>query len=297
MGGNETIDATIYDWTGSAPGSQLGTSVSLPMDAAQQWRNANFAPQNINVTGDFIASFNMNNDQTVLGFDTGNNGRGWDYDGSSWSSWNETYFIRAIVDYGGGAAADTDTVQIMMINNVGSEDLIVDSIIPADAWIVSVVPNSFTVPPGNGQNVTVTVTRDALPNGVHYSSLAIWSNDPNENPYIEPVKFTLDIPPAVEETKTPVKEFSYGVKIFPNPMSTNGTILYSVPSKTDVKINIYDIAGRLVRRLVNGEVNAGSYTAIWDRKDANGVEVTQGVFIYNFITPGYKSTGKITVIR
>lgn len=53
----------------------------------------------------------------------------------------------------------------------------------------------------------------------------------------------------------PVSEFPYGVKIFPNPMSTNGTILYSVPSKTNVKINIYDIAGRLV----NGEVNAGYY--------------------------------------
>ncbi|MCK4575656.1 hypothetical protein KAU34_04545, partial [candidate division WOR-3 bacterium] len=106
--GSETIDATIYDWTGTMPGSQLGTSVSLPMDATQQWRNADFSSQNINVTGDFIASFNMNNDQTVIGFDAVNNGRAWDYNGTSWSAWNETYFIRAIVDYGGTGEPDIE---------------------------------------------------------------------------------------------------------------------------------------------------------------------------------------------
>ncbi len=117
QGGSETIDATIYDWTGSAPGGQLGTQVSLPLNSTQTWREADFSGQGLNVTGDFIASFNMNNDQTVLGFDFENNGRSWDFNGSSWSAWTETYFIRAIVEYPDSGDPDIDCTPNPLVFN------------------------------------------------------------------------------------------------------------------------------------------------------------------------------------
>jgi len=88
---------------------------------------------------------------------------------------------------------------------------------------------------------------------------------------------------------------AYDIQVFPNPMRRTGTISYSVPRKTDVAINIYDISGRLVNNLVNSNVSAGSHTVLWDKKDVNGAVVPQGVYFYNFITPGYSTTGTITV--
>ena len=74
-------------------------------------------------------------------------------------------------------------------------------------------------------------------------------------------------------------------------------MVYTIPTKTDVRISIYDIAGRLIRRLVDRKVNAGTHTVLWDRKNKNGIKVPQGIYFYNFVTQIFKKTGKITVIR
>ncbi|PIP11649.1 MAG: hypothetical protein COX49_09935, partial [bacterium (Candidatus Stahlbacteria) CG23_combo_of_CG06-09_8_20_14_all_40_9] len=50
--GTQTIDATLYEWTGSAPGNQLGSPVSVSMNESGGWRIADFSSQNVNVSGD-----------------------------------------------------------------------------------------------------------------------------------------------------------------------------------------------------------------------------------------------------
>jgi len=100
---------------------------------------------------------------------------------------------------------------------------------------------------------------------------------------------------GVKEILTPFRQSQYSIQVFPNPMRRTGTISYSVPRKTDVAINIYDISGRLINNLMNSNVSAGSHAVSWDKKDVNGAVVPQGVYFYNFITPGYSTTGTITV--
>jgi len=104
----------------------------------------------------------------------------------------------------------------------------------------------------------------------------------------------INAPVGINEDENS-KTSTYNTKIAPNPMNVTGTISYSVPRKTDVAINIYDISGRLVKNLFNDNVNAGSHTILWDRKDAKGAIVPQGVYLYNFVTPDYSTTRTITV--
>ncbi|RJR28350.1 MAG: hypothetical protein C4574_05075, partial [Candidatus Latescibacterota bacterium] len=51
---------------------------------------------------------------------------------------------------------------------------------------------------------------------------------------------------------------------FPNPFNPSTTIRYDVKTKGLVTIRLYDVSGRLVRTLVDGVKDAGSYTAVWD---------------------------------
>lgn len=95
----------------------------------------------------------------------------------------------------------------------------------------------------------------------------------------------------------PSGKFKHAVYAFPNPMKTTSTISYSVPIRTNVEINIYDISGRLVRQVEYGTVEQGQHAAKWDRKDSYGLDVPQGLYLYEFITPSYKATGKIIVIH
>jgi hypothetical protein len=64
----------------------------------------------------------------------------------------------------------------------------------------------------------------------------------------------------------------------PNPFTANMRFAYAVPMSQHVTIGIFDLAGRRVRDLVNGEQTAGQYQAVWDGLSDDGSHVTQGIY-------------------
>jgi hypothetical protein len=53
---------------------------------------------NIIVTGDFFVGLRYDGiNQPTFGYDPANNNRAWDYNGTAWASWTETYFMRATI--------------------------------------------------------------------------------------------------------------------------------------------------------------------------------------------------------
>lgn len=69
-----------------------------------------------------------------------------------------------------------------------------------------------------------------------------------------------------------------GLTNYPNPFTVRTTIGYQLPSKAGVCLKIYNIAGRLVKTLVNGPVEAGRHTRQWDGRDADGKQAAGGVY-------------------
>jgi len=67
---------------------------------------------------------------------------------------------------------------------------------------------------------------------------------------------------------------------YPNPFNPSTTIGYEIPYSMSISLNIYDISGRLVRRLDNGIRNAGMHSIIWDGRDNFGNIVSNGLYIY-----------------
>ena len=76
----------------------------------------------------------------------------------------------------------------------------------------------------------------------------------------------------------PVKYSLY--QNYPNPFNPITTILYDLPEQSQVLINIYDILGREIRKLVNTTQNTGFKTVIWDGTDEFGRPVGTGVYLY-----------------
>jgi flavin-binding protein dodecin len=66
----------------------------------------------------------------------------------------------------------------------------------------------------------------------------------------------------------------------PNPFAHTTTIAYEVAGQAAerVEIGIYNVAGRLVRKLVSDYRTAGRYETTWDGRDDGGVSVTHGVY-------------------
>jgi hypothetical protein len=51
---------------------------------------------------------------------------------------------------------------------------------------------------------------------------------------------------------------------YPNPFNPSTTIKFDLPRGTKVSLVIYDILGRQVETIVNGNFEPGSYTYSWD---------------------------------
>ncbi len=83
---------------------------------------------------------------------------------------------------------------------------------------------------------------------------------------------------GIEEPHIPL-EFSLHQN-YPNPFNSSTNISFTLPEAGHVKLDIYDIAGRLVNTLVNAEIDAGRQTVIWDGTDQSGRPVSSGIYFY-----------------
>jgi len=67
---------------------------------------------------------------------------------------------------------------------------------------------------------------------------------------------------------------------YPNPFNPSTTIKFAIPQQGNVKIEVYDIMGKLINTLINKDMNSGSYTVTWDGKNNSGQQVGSGVYLY-----------------
>ncbi|NPV13555.1 T9SS type A sorting domain-containing protein [candidate division WOR-3 bacterium] len=85
--------------------------------------------------------------------------------------------------------------------------------------------------------------------------------------------------------------------ISPNPIIRQATIRLSVPNKGKARLTIFNIAGRVVRTLVNSEVAPGYYTAVWDGTDDGGKQVANGIYLFRVETETSRLTVKGVLLR
>jgi hypothetical protein len=98
--------------------------------------------------------------------------------------------------------------------------------------------------------------------------------------------------------KTAPRSLTNGVNsIYPNPIVSSATIEFAVSAKQPVKIAIYDLAGREVRRLIDANKEAGAYRVTWDCRDSRGQAVSAQTYLLRFATRGYTKTSRLYVIR
>ena len=84
---------------------------------------------------------------------------------------------------------------------------------------------------------------------------------------------------------------------YPNPFNPETRIVYGLPRRSDVTIDILNILGRTVRTLVDESQAAGEYAVTWDGRDGQNRSVASGVYFYRLVTGEYTATRKMLLIR
>ena len=83
----------------------------------------------------------------------------------------------------------------------------------------------------------------------------------------------------------------------PNPSRGAAEIRFAVPSRKDVRIDVFDVAGRRVAQLLDGAVPGGRHRVVWSGLDATGQPVASGTYFYRMETEGFTETRKIVPVR
>jgi hypothetical protein len=83
----------------------------------------------------------------------------------------------------------------------------------------------------------------------------------------------------------------------PNPFNPRTTIHFDLPVAGQAQLSIYDLAGRLVRVLVEGERAAGAYEAVWDGRDSTGRAAPSGSYLARLVAGGRVEGVRLSLVR
>jgi hypothetical protein len=83
----------------------------------------------------------------------------------------------------------------------------------------------------------------------------------------------------------------------PNPFNPRTTLRFDLPAACPVRLAVYDLAGRLVQVLVEGERPAGSHEAVWDGRDTSGRSAPSGSYLARLVAGGKVEGVRLSLVR
>jgi len=84
---------------------------------------------------------------------------------------------------------------------------------------------------------------------------------------------------------------------YPNPFNPQTTVTYVLPRSGTVKLEIFDAAGAIIRRMVSGKQSAGRHKIQWDGRDESGSVVASGMYYYRLQVNDSFLVKKMTLVR
>jgi hypothetical protein len=85
---------------------------------------------------------------------------------------------------------------------------------------------------------------------------------------------------------------------FPNPFNPSTTINFILPLSKKITVKIYDMVGKEVATLVNGQEYAkGSHNVVWNGRDSKGASVASGAYIAKMSAGNIEKTIKMMLLK
>ena len=87
-------------------------------------------------------------------------------------------------------------------------------------------------------------------------------------------------------------EASFLKQNYPNPFNPTTTIVFYLPVRSQVELNVYNVLGVKLQTLIQGVKEAGSYSVRFDAS-----KYPSGIYIYELQTDKFKQTKKMIYVK
>lgn len=100
-----------------------------------------------------------------------------------------------------------------------------------------------------------------------------------------------------EKTDSEIPDQFHLYQNYPNPFNPRTVISYQLKSSADVKLDIYNLRGTVVKGLIHQKQNAGVYRVQWNGKNQAGISVPSGTYIARLKVDSYSRSIKMQLLR
>jgi hypothetical protein len=188
-----------------------------------------------------------------------------------------------------------DTLQIGFL--FGSNDAVVmEGWYIDDLQIAGSAPDWISYQPGSGStpgDEETSIAFQFLSAGYEDTtltgSLLVISNDPFTPQVTVPISFTVEPDLGVDDVQPLTFRLDQN---YPNPFNPTTRISFCLPYAAPVLLEVFDLRGRLIRRLVDSVQPAGAQTVTFHAED-----LAAGIYFYRINTPQFNAVRKMLVVK
>jgi hypothetical protein len=161
---------------------------------------------------------------------------------------------------------------------------------PVD-WL-AVTPESGQCAQGETDILTLQYDATGMADGT-YRAYVMLSHNASGSPEVVTVDLEIS-----DDTSVPESPMAFALEgNYPNPFNPVTNISFTLPEAAEVRIDVLDVSGRLVRTLEAGELPAGRRTVSWDGRDNEGHQVATGVYLARLRAGEFEATSKMVLVK
>ncbi len=102
----------------------------------------------------------------------------------------------------------------------------------------------------------------------------------------------------IDDTDTDILPSGYSLgQNYPNPFNPTTSIQFALPTKSHVKLEVFNLLGRKIATISDKMFEAGTHTVNWDGTNSSGAQVASGIYFYRIEANGYAQSRKMVLLK
>jgi len=122
-------------------------------------------------------------------------------------------------------------------------------------------------------------------------NVAVWAKGSNGTP-VHVRNITLSVITGISQIGNEIPNSFYLYQNYPNPFNPATNIRFDIAKAGMVKIAVYDITGKQIAELVNGNYSPGKYIV-----DFKAPDIASGIYFYKIETPDFTDVRKMILVK
>ncbi|MTI29567.1 T9SS type A sorting domain-containing protein, partial [Xanthovirga aplysinae] len=107
--------------------------------------------------------------------------------------------------------------------------------------------------------------------------------------------FTASIREETSNLEETLEIADFSLTAYPNPFSESTTIVFELPEELPVQLTVFDMMGKHIKTLINGELGTGKHEVSWQRNGKETSRVPRGIYLVKLVVGGESTYHKVVV--